>query len=215
MSLSAYALHTLAEIKEELPQGGTGNDELLTELSNRATAGVEAYIGRYLVNRGGAFTEHHNPEGECELYLLDWPVISVTSVHESATRTYDADSLLTAVTDYGVNKKTGKLTRLVTSGGPISWLPGYRTVQVVYWSGYATRTAVPSDIRGVAMAIIKRKFRDDRTHGVASQSDATGSMTRFLPAELLTLEKEALDIYRRVEFAGGRSGERDSDVVST
>jgi len=213
MALSTYTLFTLTEFKEQLSISGDGKDTPIEQIINRATATVEAYLGRQLVTRGN-LTESHTPDGcFADLYLLEWPIITVTTVHESAERAYDADSLLTVADDYIVSKPAGKIHRVFSGGGGQRvWLPGFRTVQVVYSAGYANRSAVPDDIRSVCWDLMARKWNVDRSasHGVASLSDATGTVTRFLPSELLSLERQTLDMHRRVEFAGGRTGERDA-----
>jgi len=223
MALSDYALRTVAAIKTALGLTGTQVDTLVEECVNQASEMVEQAWGRHIVSRG-ALTEYHPRRGGGtfggpELYVNEWPIVSVTSVHEDPNRDYDADTLLTVTDDYIASAPVGKIIR-VSSALPIGWSCAWRAVKVIYVAGYQNTDA---DITGAAAvpAAILRVFDElvgwmiqQRTKGQVgyqSVSDTFGSRTISGPAYITPGMQAALDAAGAVPVSrAGRTGERDS-----
>jgi hypothetical protein len=132
-----YALASLQELKDYLPAHGDTEDDGLTKALNRASAILEARTDRHFVTRG-ELTEYHSVyDGRRLLELSQAPVISITSIHESASLppVYDADSLLVPEEDYLVDRERGLVDRVCT-GIPIGWASGRRAIRVVWSYGY-------------------------------------------------------------------------------
>jgi len=206
VSLSASALVTLAEVKQHLgiPAGAEAKSPLLEEIANRASDAVAEYLDRQLINVA-SITEYHSlrtPAGQpvvsSVLQTRQWPIVTVTSVHESTgwPRTYGASELLVADTDYTVSKPAGKLYRLESSIA--NWATGFRTVKVVYTAGY-TQATVPARIKAVVLRLCAVMWAEvDRAlFGVSTQSDQLGNFTRFAPARLTDDMKADLVAERR------------------
>lgn len=198
--LSTYALITLDELKEVLQLAGSGQDAVLEGVINRASESIETFLGRELVTRG-SLTEYHTRDSSgCDLYLGQLPLTTITTVKEGAWSggTWTASATLVANTDYVADMAAGKLSRL-SSGAQGSWARGFESIQVVYAAGYATTAAVPQAIKDVAIALAARKFGQIKRGGdfsAQSVSDGIGSVSRFLPADLLRMDREALAAFR-------------------
>lgn len=225
MAISTYALISLEELNAALIENADSgeNDESKIRIINEISFQIEAILGRQIVTRG-SLTEYHSPlYDQDEIELNEWPVISVTTVHEDmgwasvalASR-YPASTLLTNDTDYikilpagdPEYRRIGKLLRLNRC-----WAIGRRAVRVVYAAGYLTTAAVHIGIKAVTIKACKRIWlaQKSRTDLIASQSDSQGSYTRMLPAVLLDGERRDL-----AEQGFGRppfvpiTGERDA-----
>jgi hypothetical protein len=200
-----YALVSVAELKDVLSIGSdnTGQDAVLEAVAQRASEAVESYCQRQFVVRS-AYTEFHSLDANTPaLFLRQYPIATITSVKEGAwvAGTWTAALTLTAGTDYLAASASGRLQRL--SGGGLScWQSGLESVQVVYTAGYANTAAVPGALKEVALGLAARKYSQIRRGGDFSAqtvSDGLGSVSRFLPAELLKMEKEQLSPWVRVE----------------
>ncbi len=217
MSLPAYALISLAELKEDLQVSGSGQDSILERIIERVTSEIEVFLGRRVVSRTTAdpltrLTEYHSfAQYTSELRTLEYPIISITTVHEdfSFPPTYGASSLLAFGTDYQSLAEFG-VVRRVMLGQPYPWAIGTRAIRIVYSAGYADTASVPQHIKDVALSMATRKFRNLQRGGDSTQQlqDGLGMVTRFLPGELLRVEKGALAIEQRIVFC--KTGERDS-----
>ena len=193
--------------------------DLLHLLINRVTASIESWLDRRIVSRGAGspMTEYHTmsrqPRPVAELYTLEWPIISVTSVHNDASRAYAAASLLVENTDFIINKLAGKLIRIAGSDqGTTAWDTGFREQQVIYDAGYSAVANVPADLRGVATELLVTKFREitKHHHGLSGIVDDVGNVTRFGAAALSKDMRVVLSRYKRREAYSARTGERDS-----
>ncbi len=207
--LSDYALVTGDELKTALNLSGTGMDTVIEGIVNRVSDMVEAYLGRLIVTRTTAtpatrITEYHSVDSfRSELFLTQFPVTTLTSVKEGSWSgaAWVPTTTLVEKTDYLVDKASGKLIR-VSAGARGSWAIGLETVEVVYAAGYTDTAAVPQAIKDVALAVAGRKFQELNRGGQAQQiTDGMGMTMRFLPSELLRMEKEALAPWRSWSYS--------------
>lgn len=193
MSVSTYALVSLAELKGVIgiDAAATGQDATIEGVINRASEAIEAYLQRQIVTRG-SLTEYHAMSPRAILLnTLQWPITSVTSVQEGQwSGSWTAAATLTAGTDYVADNAAGQLVRLYTF-----WQPGFDGVKVVYAAGYASTSVVPGPIKEVCLGLAARKYGQIRRggdFGAQTTTDAMGTVSRFLPSELLKMEKDAL-----------------------
>jgi len=214
-TLSTYALASLDEMKKAC---GVNLDTVLTDGDNFlenlydslefASDEVERYLQRHLVTRG-SLTEYHSasPSDPSVLFLRQFPIISPTApvVVEGywSAGAYVVSTTLTVGTDYVAHGEEGKLIRL-SGGAPTSWAIGYEGVRVVYAGGYATTAVVPDHLQRVCLSLASRRFAEVNggVGGVQSKTDGLGTVTRFLPAELLKMEQDALRSERRYYTTG-------------
>jgi hypothetical protein len=244
MALWAYAFQTVAGLKTSLGITGTNLDAIIEDVINEASQMVEAAWGRDVVSRG-AVTEYYprdtslyyqplalpspyaydpnavTTRARAEIYLNEWPVVSVTSVNEDPAGAYAAGSLLVAGTDYNVSKPSGKLIRLAGPALPKSWLWSYRAVKVVYTAGYQnTAGNVPGTPDAVPFALMRvfhelaawmiRQRKPGGDVGMQSVSDATGSRTFSGPAYVTTGMQASLSAAGARSRLEVRAGERDA-----
>ncbi len=210
MSLSTYALVTVDEYKTVHSLQGSGMDAALEAVINRVSDMLEAYLGRLVVTRtivgtpATRITEYHTLDSlRSALFLSQYPVITITSVDEGfwSAGTWTSSASFTEGTDYIADKASGKLTR-ISSGFAGSWFCGFEGVRVVYSAGVATTADVPQAIKDVALSLAGRKFREAQRGGEAQQiQDGLGMTTRFMPSELLRMEKEALGPWRSWDYS--------------
>ena len=191
-----------------IPTSDLDKDELLDSFNAHARALIESALDRHLVTRG-ALTEYHSIDRHTHrIYLTQYPVISITSVHESAALTYDATTLLTSGTDYLLaDANAGALDR-ISGGGPIGWLAGYRVIQVVYSAGYADTSSVPEDIKYQCKRLIGTAWSEAtrKEFGLSSVADDMGNISRFFPPGLNASMRDALEGYRRRDFSSTAEG---------
>lgn len=212
---STYALlDTQTELKPYLNirPDDTDHDELLNMLCNWCSVQVEEYLDRKLITRGSITEYHTMTENTEKLYVLQWPLLTVTSIHEDAERSYGSTDLLTVTTDYILTLPKGKITRVFSSGSGLrQWLLGFRAIKVVYTGGYATTAAVPEDIKLATAKFCALVYRESvrREQGISSVSDDTGNLSRLFPAGLTPQIRK--DLSRHKRWAGfGDTGEVDA-----
>lgn len=248
MALWAYALRTVADVKATAwVSAGAGADALIEACVNEASEMVEKAWGRHIVSRG-PLTEDHpgmllggasaglysppisgppipvgygalTPSLGPELYLNEWPIVSVTTVHEDPSRVYGAGALLAAGTDYLVSKPTGKLVRL-SGGMPRAWASSWRAVRVVYLGGYQNTAGSVSGADPVPPVVLRVfdelvgwmiRQRTAKEVGLSSVSDALGNRTFQGPAYITPqMQKALLEAGATPGAILGRTGERDA-----
>ena len=192
-------LCTLADVKAALniPTLTTAKDTMLGGLIADASAWIERHCQRTFAST--SYTEYFSPGSDRRVFRLNtirprqYPIISVTSLHEDADRLYAAASLIAAA-DYFLTPD-GFGVQLFDDGSAIVFDPGQRTVKLVYVAGYA---AIPADLdRAAVMLVVHLYYSADRQkQGLASES--MGSTTVVYKDE--TMPKEVLaiiDLYRR------------------
>jgi hypothetical protein len=154
MGLAANAIRTLAALKTALEIEGNNSDPLIEDCINEASQMVRDAWGRELVSPGSV-TEFHTlsltREKPHELYLNEFPLVSITTVHEDP---YGANTLLVVDTDYIVSKPAGKLTR-VSAGVPIAWPSGWRMVKGVYVPGFKGAAGTPDAALPVPNGVVR------------------------------------------------------------
>lgn len=220
MTLAANnALLSVDELKAFLASGATmtAEDSALQVVINRASDMIQARLGRRLIDSvtesvRDPYTEYHSPwRPTSELYLGDWPIDTVTSVHEDTNREYGAGTLLVSGTDYIVSKPAGKLIRIESAtGGRCSWEMGFRTVKVVFTPLWTLAASLPDRFRDAALhlsAILWRE-QDQQRQGVSGQSDGMGNRTFVTVSHMPRYIAELLDAERAPNF--GTTWERDA-----
>lgn len=205
MAVSTYALIDVAGAKVWLDGlTGASKDTLFETIIDQSSALIEEYLGREIITRGNLTDYHTFDSSSHDLFTYQWPIITVTTVHEDSNREYGADELLTENTDYLVVKPKGKIIRTVSAtSGRQNWLRGFKAVKVVYSAGYADRDAVPLVIKDVCSRHVASVFRQitRKTEELARVSDDMGSFARFGPALLTSGMKQDLHPFKRIEFS--------------
>lgn len=207
MSILSHSLVTVAELKDEINITGSGRDATIEEIANRVTALIEGHLDRKIIERVAgtvavSYTEYHSIDRTVEdIYLREWPVVSITSVQEIQTWPATYATTLAGNTGYFLDAKASRLTR-IDSTGVSYWAIGRRSVKVVYRGGYSTLAEVPYEIRDVARRLGATLYKEvDRgQQGISGYSDSIGNFTRFGAAKLTDDMKEVLALYRRPSY---------------
>lgn len=236
MALWAYALRTVASVKSALAISGNGIDPLIEECVSEASELTEAAWGRHIVSRG-SLTEYHprdpvslvvdpgytlcapTSRPRAAFFLNEWPIVSVTSIHEDVARAYGAPTQLVENTDFIISKPSGKLTR-VSGASPRSWLWSWRAIKVVYLGGYqntagtiTSAEAVPPKVLRVFDELVAWMIRQRSKGevGLQSISNETGSRSFTGPAYVTDIMRAALAEAGAVPNSlAGHTGERDA-----
>jgi hypothetical protein len=176
---------------------GTSEDTVIDTLLARADSVMASYLGMPAATVGGdptledvAHTLILDGPAGVELRLPFYPVQSVTSVHDSADRSYGAADLIDAA-DYTVHGAEG-IIRLDDDGSTGSFSGGRRAIQVVAVIGWAT---IPGAIVHAACIQAAHWFNARDHIGRSSVSQQGGSIS-VATLGLLPEVIEALAPYR-------------------
>jgi hypothetical protein len=208
MALPLWSLITVEELKDDI-QSDLASGQINTRLERicrRVTARIEAYCNRRLIYRGSPYTEYHSMSGDSPyIYTLDYPIISVSSLHEDFNKLYGAGTLVASnlyVIETG--DELGRSRSRIAREHDWSWYAGVDVLKLVYAAGYANRSAVPDDIKDVALGYGTLLWRQiaDKSWGIVQRTEVTGAITRWNDRNLtgahLTVEmKDALQPYVR------------------
>lgn len=209
MALAANALLSVAELKSFLFGSGATQDTALESAINRASDLIQSHLGRRLVTPASDYVEYHTlRQASADLYLMDWPIKTITSVHEDSSRVYGASSLLTVDTDYIVSKPRGKLIR-VSGSATQSWLTGFRAIKVTWSPEYAVAD-LPAHFKDAALHLASILWQEQsrKTWGITGVSDDQGNFTRVSVDHLPAYIRDRLESERLRDFEP--TGERDS-----
>lgn len=207
MPVSPYSLMQLDELKDALSIAGTAKDSQLEAILNRVTDEIEDFLGRQIVTRS-TLTEYHSMAWDTdELFTREYPILTVTSIHEDIAlpRTYGSSALLVVDKDYQIVKaaQPRSVIRRINGGIglPWQWLPGSRAIKIVYTAGYAV-TAVPERIKAQALRYAALIWDEQKrgAYGISGQSDSLGNYTRFAAAQLTGDMQRALVNEQRPSF---------------
>jgi len=195
---------TLAEIRIRLglAVGDTNDDEMLHSIIKGVSAVFDRFCNRNLILNTTDATEYYSG-GIQKISLSRYPVVSITSVTESADWDWDNETALTADDDYHLMTDRGILHRASSR-----WLGGNETVRVVYKGGYnpaadtpgTGETGLPYDIEESALlqSMFTYKRRDDL--GLSSVSAMGGSISKFSAIKLLPEVENIFKAYRRSPY---------------
>ena len=151
MSLSAYALCTVAEVEAQTGKTYTGTDITVVEnIINSVTAYVEGYTNQYHLQRTGIIEKFDVYEEE-QVYFLKNSPTTITSIHN------DGDT----ITDYVAYSDTGEVyfnTTLST---------GRQKLTINYTGG---RSSVADDIKQLAIMMVIEIFNRKTTGNLKSES---------------------------------------------
>lgn len=159
---------------------------------------VEKYLGRKILSLE-AMTEYYNGDNTPTLQLKQWPIISITSVHDKRNNSEgweasDYDYALTEYTDFIVLTDEGQLRHV--DGWWIDSSPYF--YKVIYTAGYALADIPPDLLLGVKtwIAILFQKV-ESNLHGVDTHVMGDEAFTY----DVATIPKQVIELlkpYRRL-----------------
>lgn len=136
---------TAAKVKSFFNIQGTNLDTEIGYAIERVTKEIQNYCGRDLFS--AQVTEYYNGEGQNVLFLNQYPVTAISSIHDDTDRVFGSDTLLDS-DDYifisGSPDSEAGILRL--DGG--AFCKGFANIKVVYTAGYST---IPADLEEAAI----------------------------------------------------------------
>jgi hypothetical protein len=191
---TSIALVSLDEAKEYLAIQGSEEDEIVAAIVNGVSGTVSAYLGRELVQK--TYTEYYNGNGTPSLILRNYPVVSITSIHEDSLRMWQSDAAVDVAGDVQVNLSTGILTNW---NNRYAWDRGRGNIKVVYVAGYTIGVTMPHVIRMATKRLADLHYREGYTHRkLDTASEAIGGATTSYVRDAIPKDVAAmLAPYRR------------------
>ena len=187
MAVHIYDLTTIADVKV-LTGVATADDAVTQTLITKASVFANNYTGRILAQQ--TFTEIYDGDGSDILFLDNYPIASVTTVHQDSDRAFGSDTLV-AATDYLTYADNRKLVSIGTT-----WFKDVQTIKVVYVAGYAIGS-IPEDLVNAVTMLVDfwGKEYDKHRFGVSSTGTDTNRITyeKNIPGEI----KEMLNPYKK------------------
>ena len=208
VNLAATALIDEAELSTFIGSGSTLNVDDARRVCNRASALVQQWLRRNLITPVADVVEFHTIDGRTsEIDLLDYPIVSVTSVYEDDAREYGAETQLDA-DQFIVVKPLGRLKRCEPGSGLTSFMRGDRAIRVAYKYGW-TRATLPEHFKDFAgqIAAVLWSEKKRAAPGATSMSDSMGNFTRIDASHLPESITAAFEDERAP--IGDKTGERD------
>jgi uncharacterized phiE125 gp8 family phage protein len=185
------ALASLTKLKEYLEISGSAHDTRLTDLLDRATKAIKNFTKRELEAPGSDYTHYFDGDGVGRAVVLrEYPVVSVTSVHDDTGRAFGSDTLI-ASSDYYIHTDEGIIE--LASGDVFA--KGVVNVQVKYKAGYAAGS-IPQDLEMACIYLAAHWFEERKNIALASRNLKGGGTAGHLH-DLPPQAKEMLAPYVR------------------
>lgn len=188
------SLTTLANVKAFKNVTASDHDVELLRLIPAVDAFIAQYCNRVLEQ--ATVTEYHSGRaGQTTLRLKQYPVASITSLHDDVDRVYGADTLLVAA-DYVLTDPAAGLAQL----DGFTFEEGLHNIKIVYVGGFPVGS---NDLKLLEQAAIElvwlaRDKGDKALLGLQSRSIADGRVDTFntdWPAGV----RELLEGFRKVD----------------
>lgn len=173
---------TVESVKIYLNITDTNSDSILASLVASISKQIETECNRVFAKKD--YTEYYDGDGSDSLSLRQYPINSITSIHDDIGRDYGASSLVAAA-DYTFDAESG----IVKSDHCFS--AGKNNIKVVYNAGYEN---IPGDLELAANYLVAAEFKRSRTE----VNTAEGQEAKERNIE--SLEKKAekiIDKYRK------------------
>lgn len=160
------SLVDLDTAREFLKVTSEEDNGVVESLINRASAWANQYTGRLLKSR--AHTEYQDgPCGGDHIILRQFPVTSLTSVHDDPLRAFGASTQV-AAGDIYLDAENGTVELL----NGVALTSGKASVKIVYTGGYAA-ASIPADIQEAVLIYMGHAYRReylDQKFGVSSET---------------------------------------------
>jgi len=188
MSVDSDALCTKDNVKDfmGITNVNPTDDTLIDNLIDRVTELFESYCKRNFF--AAAYTEYHSPASrDKRIFPKNFPVNSITSIHDDPDRTYGSDTLITA-SEYGI----------MGDDATVEWIDGAfaggtNSVKIIYNGGYST---IPEDLSQGCIEEVARRFRRRKDIDVTQKTQPDGS-TQQLAGDFLPQTKIVLNLYKK------------------
>lgn len=179
---------TLDEAKESLNITDANSDNILGKLITAQSAAVQSKTNRSLIK--STKTEYFSGDYDLKsLNLSEWPVSSITSVHDDTERAYAAVSLISSA-DYVFDQESGilKFETFLTRG--------QNNIKVVYVAGY---DPLPEDLKLAVIYLVCAEYKALR---IQVNTREGMQIAKSQIDDLRATAEKLLDPYRRYPSNG-------------
>lgn len=165
-------LLSLTNLKAYLQITSSGSDAILTLIKDGVEAAVKKHCDRDFILT--TYTEYYNGDGSSRLFVKNFPITAITTIHDDPARAFGATTQIAAT--YIVSD----VSELLNAGiiDLLDWVfnRGKRNIKVVYQAGYST---IPSDLRNAVAKLCAREFllQDKKLVGQVSQTVGDRTVT--------------------------------------
>ena len=184
MAVDTTALCSLAFVKSLLNKSDTTDDAFTEGLINKVSVFVETFCRRTFSLT--THTELHNGDSSAELLVDNWPISSITSIHNSSSipAAFDSGSLESA-TYYTEDPRTAGRIKFLSS---VLYI-GIANVQIVYAAGYdrgmvvgAADDTLPQDLQMAVAQHVTKMYKDYKMQkkGVSAMAPAGAGSATFI-----------------------------------
>lgn len=137
----------------------SADQDMIETLITAASVWANNYTSRKL--KAQTLTEYYDGDGSATLFLNEYPINSVTSIHQDADREFASDTLIDSG-DYVYYADRRKVI-----GTDTLWYSGIQTIKVIYNAGYAV---IPIDLENAMHILIDYWYKSYDAHrfGVTS-----------------------------------------------
>lgn len=186
--MKAYALTTQESAKKFMRKDDV-DLQLLDALINSATDFMELYCKRRFLKT--TYTaELYDGNGTTMLFLANYPIVSVTSIHW--TYPVVTDQLVDS-TYYKIYHACGYIYR---AGG---WIYGHQNIKVTYEAGYDfVADGIPPELEAICNALVSLAYNQPDRQGIKAEKMGGYSVSyseEALPPDL----KKRLNLWRRMD----------------
>lgn len=202
------ALVTAAQVRDAgLPQiSSTGEDTLLGTLIGQAEEAIARWLCFPKADSGGyrldtatytLYVSEPHPFRPDELVLPMRPLVTVTTVHRSESRVYDASTLVSA-SDYEADLQRGVL---VAAFGTVGWYNAYRAQKVVCTAGLGASGSGPGSVITAVALQVAHILTVRRTGPTIINASAGGQSTGLVqpPPGIVAQAQQLLRPYQLTE----------------
>lgn len=134
MAVNIYDLTTVAAVTA-LTGAAAADADIIQTLITAASVWANNYTSRILKQQ--TFTEYYDGDGTELLFLKNYPIEEITTIHQDSDRVFGTDTLVDS-DNYVVYADNRSLV-----GDGVSWEKGIQTIKIVYVAGFDT---VPYDL---------------------------------------------------------------------
>lgn len=192
MSVSNVALATLDDVKSyyQFPKAGsrTIDNDLIEDLIDEATKIFHNYCG-VIQFKAQDYKEDYDGDAGTSVFLHNYPVNSITSIHDDSDWAFGTDTLIASSSYTIVDKYYVVLKDTLFS-------KGIQNIRVNYNAGYST---IPEDLKLVCIEEVVRRFKNRKNFDEIFKT-VEGDQSTRVEVGLLTSTKQVLDGYIRAEI---------------
>lgn len=190
---AAVALVSLVQAKAQLKITASSEDSFIESLVNRESQKAASYCGRTFVQE--SFTEFYDGEGEDTIVVRNYPIASLTSLHDDVRRDFNSDTQISISDDVLVDNRAG-IVRLWNNRSAFN--KGKGNVRIAYTGGYVAGSNVPHDLQEAVLIMILHAYRRlyaDQRIGLVSETIGDRNVT-YSRSDIPAEAKVILDQYR-------------------